>query len=107
MENLTKLIEENANGRFEPVFRGGRFGVVRDRETERFYCRRANCEAPKQWFRVEYVAAMQKKAWEDNAFDNARDEDEFTDAIAFCEVSGEVMREGIPWIVWFEICDED
>jgi hypothetical protein len=48
---------------------------------------------------------MQKDAWDNWQFASARDEDEFTDAIAFCEVSGEVVHDGKAWIAWFDICD--
>jgi hypothetical protein len=48
---------------------------------------------------------MQKEAWEQGRFESAQDEDEFTDFIAFCPVSGEVLHDGVVWIVWFDVCD--
>lgn len=104
MNFIEKMITEDSCGRFTLVLEDGRFRIWQDEETERLYCREQG-ESEAKWHEVAYVAAMQKQAWDDWAFRSPRDEDEFTDAIAFCPVSGEVTRDGIRWIVWFDICD--
>lgn len=93
-------------GKTELILEDDRFRILQDTQTKRFYCQNQPGDDASQWYEVEYVAAMQKEAWDSWAFQSARDEDEFTDAIAFCQVSGEVTRDGVTWIVWFEVCDD-
>lgn len=104
MNPIEKMITQAPQGRFTPVLEDDRFRIWQDEETERLYCREQGASATR-WYEVAYVAAMQKQAWDDWAFQSPRDEDEFTDIIAFCPVSGEVIRDGVCWIVWFDICD--
>ena len=102
MEFIEKWIAEDKEMRFKLILNDERFQIYEDTEQERLFCFDKRKQA---WCEVEYVAAMEKTAWDNWAFANPRDEDEFTDIIAFCEVSGEVLHDGQTWIVWFDICD--
>ncbi len=102
-ESIADLIAKEPE-RFVPVLTEERFCIWEDIEYECFYCREQGRQGEEEkWYAVAYVAAMQKQAWDDWAFDSAEDEDNFTDTIAFCPFSGEVTRDGQVWLAWFDI----
>lgn len=105
MDYIDEMIRENKDGRFEVISDDAYFRICKDTACDRLYSLDKRVDGNTQWHEVEYVAAMQKEAWEQGRFESAQDEDEFTDFIAFCPVSGEVLHDGVVWIVWFDVCD--
>lgn len=102
--HIGKFIAENENNRFVQLNTNERYNIWKDTVTDKYYYSEPSGEEDcPRWFEAEYVASMKKDAWDAWDFDCEADADEFTDLVAYCDASGEIVREDGVWIEWFEL----
>lgn len=102
--HIGKFIAENKYTRFVQLSTDGNYELWKDTVTDKYYYSEPSDDKDcPSWFEADYVASMRKDAWDAWDFENEADADEFTDIIAYCEISGEIEREDGVWIEWFEL----
>ena len=102
--HIGKFIAENENNRFVQLNTNERYNIWKDTVTDKYYYSEPSGEEDcPRWFEAEYVASMRKDAWDAWDFESEADADEFTDLVAYCDASGEIVREDGVWIEWFEL----
>lgn len=106
LEHIGELIAEDKSRIYELFIDAESVKIWKDTASERYFCLDGRGVGEPVWREVEYVVSIVKEKWDKWDFSSG-DEDFITDAIAFAEISAEHEIDGVKYMAWFEIVDED
>lgn len=105
-EHIGELIAEDKGGTYELFIDTESVKIWRDAAREKYLCLDGRGTGEPALREVEYVISVVKEKWDKWDF-SSEDEDFITDAIAFAEISAEHEIDGVKYMAWFEIVDDE